>query len=205
MGSAAMANSGEGDASAANGGGKQPNGTALPATVLLVEAGEGDAAARGLLLSGSTQPPAAPPEPTKPAAPASLWTTIRDWLVKLVPATVGAIGLVGFVGATGAALTWWRLREAGLPANQALQSIPLSERVITGAGALIIFLVVGAFLTAFVYAINRQAQFTGPMRHALIALVTIEVLLAIWCSWLLIDGVPLNINEATRASIVILG
>lgn len=124
----------------------------------------------------------------------SAWGTVGEWLTRVASVAAGSISLLGFVALIGAALTWWRYWTLGLPPNQALQAVPADERVITGAGALMVFIVLGLMAVAAVYAIDRPGRPTVPMRQGLGTLVAVEMLVVIWVGSAWAPGTELSVK-----------
>jgi outer membrane protein OmpA-like peptidoglycan-associated protein len=78
-----------------------------------------------------------------------------------------------------------RLQSAQLPADRALELIPLDNFVEVGAVSLAIFVVLALVAVVSVYAADPSGRRTDEMRHGLALLVTVEVIVAI----LLVDAV----------------
>src|SRR5918992_1344194 len=95
-------------------------------------------------------------------------------------------GFVVFLGATGAAVTWVRLQSAQLPADRALEVIPIEHFAEVGAVSLAIFVILALIAVVAVYAADPAGRRTDEMRHGLALLVTAEVIVAI----LLVDAAP---------------
>jgi hypothetical protein len=94
---------------------------------------------------------------TGPGAAAS--TSLKDQLIgwgrSAFPAIVSGIGFVGFVSLLGAAVVWMRYSTAGLPADQAVHDLPLSEWVATGAVTLVLYLLLGLAAALVVYLLQE--------------------------------------------------
>lgn len=89
------------------------------------------------------------------AARTSLKAQLIEWGRTLVPAIGSTIGFIGFVSLMGAAVVWMRYSTAGLPADQAVHDLPLSEWVATGAVALLLYLVLGLAAALLVYLLQE--------------------------------------------------
>jgi outer membrane protein OmpA-like peptidoglycan-associated protein len=107
-------------------------------------------------------------------------------LAKVVTAFFTTAGFVVFLGATGAAVTWVRLQSAQLPADRALEVIPIEHFAEVGAVSLAIFVILALIAVVAVYAADPAGRRTDEMRHGLALLVTAEVVVAI----LLVDAAP---------------
>jgi hypothetical protein len=88
------------------------------------------------------------------AAPTSLKAQLIEWGRAAVPSIAGAIGFTGFVSVLGAAVVWMRFSTAGLPADQAVHDLPLSEWLATGAVSLILYLTLGLLAVLVVYLLQ---------------------------------------------------
>src|SRR5918992_148953 len=121
---------------------------------------------------------------------ASPWKPVSDafvsGLAKVVTAFFTTAGFVVFLGATGAAVTWVRLQSAQLPADRALEVIPIEHFAEVGAVSLAIFVILALIAVVAVYAADPAGRRTDEMRHGLALLVTAEVVVAI----LLVDAAP---------------
>ena len=91
---------------------------------------------------------------TSEAAAISLKAQLIEWAQAAVPAIASAIGFTGFVSVLGAAVVWMRFSTAGLPADQAVHDLPLSEWLATGAVSLILYLILGLLAVLVVYLLQ---------------------------------------------------
>jgi hypothetical protein len=91
------------------------------------------------------------------AVPTTFSEQVVEWGRALVPSVAGAIGFTGFVSLAGAAVVWMRFSTAGLPADQSVHDLPLSEWVATGAVSLTLYLGLGLAAVLLVYLLQEAA------------------------------------------------
>lgn len=113
------------------------------------------------------------------SSPTTLPQGLLDLAVKAGASLFTAAGFLGFVALTGGAIAWVRFNAAGLPADQAVAAFPRRELLVSGAGALTVFFILGLLALAAVYALDQGGRPTDPMRRGLMVLTTVEVLLVI--------------------------
>jgi hypothetical protein len=94
------------------------------------------------------------PDASKADQPARAKEQLIAWGRTALPSIVGAIGFTGFVSILGAAVVWMRFSTAGIPADQAVHDLPLTELVVPGAVSLILYLVLGLAAVLVVYLLQ---------------------------------------------------
>src|SRR5688572_23292437 len=99
---------------------------------------------------------------------------VSDIWKAIVPLLVSTTGLVGFVAFVGGAVTWSRFYAAQLPADEAVDALPDSALIVSGAFALTLFALLGALAVISAYAIDERGEPTKRMMMALVCLATLE-------------------------------
>lgn len=87
-------------------------------------------------------------------------TDFTEYVLKVLGAIAAGIGIAGLTTVFGAALLWVRFEESGLPAAQAVASVPASELTVLGAHELVFFALIALAALAFVY-INDPGATAG--------------------------------------------
>lgn len=105
-----------------------------------------------------------------------LLKTARD---TVVPVIVSAVISVGFVAFAGKVVLWVRFRALEVPQDQVVAAVPQSEAVAVGASILLIFGFFGALATLGAYLVDRGGRATPGMVRALLALATLESVVAV--------------------------
>jgi hypothetical protein len=121
------------------------------------------------------------PEPaaTETEQPKGAFARLADLAVAALPPLVSAIGVVTFVALIGGAIQWVRFWAAGLPADQAVRAMPKQELVVIGAVSLVGFLLAGVLVVLVVFLIVRQALDENVTPRVLLALTTLEMMVAL--------------------------
>src|SRR5918994_1092909 len=79
----------------------------------------------------------------QPAQAVDVGAFLKDLVTKVVPVLLTAAGFLGFVAVVGGAIVWFRFHTSQLPAVQAIDAMPRSELLVTGAVPLMLFGVLG--------------------------------------------------------------
>jgi hypothetical protein len=87
---------------------------------------------------------------------------VRDLFVKVAVLVFTTLGLAGTVGLVGSVLLWERFDQAGLPAEDAVGTVPADQRILEGATGLIALLIIGLLGVLFVYAFDPRASMAWP-------------------------------------------
>jgi outer membrane protein OmpA-like peptidoglycan-associated protein len=108
---------------------------------------------------------------------AGLWKSATN---TLGPALVSLVVSVGFVAFAGKAVLWARFSALDVPADQVVKAVPQDEAVAVGASFLLLFGLAGLLAALGVYLIDRSGRATPGMSRGLLAILAVEVLVAIW-------------------------
>jgi hypothetical protein len=73
---------------------------------------------------------------------------------RVVLAVGGALTLAGVVAVVGAAMLWLRFDRAGLPAEQAVGSVPNEQLIVYGALGIVVSVVIGLLAVLIIFALD---------------------------------------------------
>jgi len=109
-------------------------------------------------------------------------------------AAIAAIGgFAGVVTLTGSALLWERFDQAGIAAEQALGKVDQGQRVIFGAEALMVAVLIAAAAVILIWAFDSNATVTPLSVAVMVALVGIGVFFAcvehVGAIWIIVSAV----------------
>lgn len=112
-----------------------------------------------------------PPDPWQP------WAIGR--LQAFLTTVLGAVASLGFVAFVGGVLMWARTKALGLPADDVVAVVPRRDLIATGASALALFALAAVVAIGLVYLFDRYGVPGRRTRLSLLALMTVELVVAI--------------------------
>lgn len=118
--------------------------------------------------------------PEKAADASSPLGLLKSATTAALPVVVSAVVSVGFVAFAGKAILWTRFEALQVPGDQVVKAVPQSEAVATGASLLLIFGALGVLAAISVYLIDRPGRATALMSRSILAIVGVEIAVAIW-------------------------
>jgi outer membrane protein OmpA-like peptidoglycan-associated protein/Ca2+/Na+ antiporter len=113
--------------------------------------------------------------------PESAWTgLLKEGAKQLLPILLTGASLIGFVAFAGAVIVWTRFYAIEVPPDQAVKAVPQSELVATGSSVLLLFGFFGVLAIVAAYLVDRRGRATPGMSRALLALLAVEGVTAIF-------------------------
>ena len=107
---------------------------------------------------------------------------------KLLPLLVSGASLLGFVAFAGSVVLWTRFFSLRVPPDQVVDAVPRGEALAIGSAMLLLFGFFGAIATIAVYLIDRGGRATQGMSRAVLLILAVEGIAAIWIVGGRLDG-----------------
>jgi outer membrane protein OmpA-like peptidoglycan-associated protein len=118
---------------------------------------------------------------SKQSKPESAWAgLLKEAAKQLLPILLTGASLIGFVAFAGAVIVWTRFYSIEVPPDQAVKAVPQSELIATGSSVLLLFGFFGVLAIVAAYLVDRRGRATPGMSRALLALLAVEGMTAIF-------------------------
>jgi len=108
---------------------------------------------------------------------------VSDFLLKGAAGLVGALATTASLVAVGSAVQWTRFRATHLPADQAVAALAREEVLVTGAAALVVFVLIALAVVLCVYVVDPK----GTKGLGTASVLSIAALAGLLYAWLATD------------------